>query len=275
MGNKRDNTMVGELQVEGCSITCGASSHNDFEAQEHINVMVGVETSASGVQYSEVGSEAENVVLNRALRLGVDESLQEQSPLPFEKRSLLWEPIESSEIFSLMPQCPHFRPLEQCHKDFREGEAIGLMVTFANSAVSIGKLQIADSQHKFDDILKTLVNLEGHGFDVQRLQARVVEMLGIKDNQERLVEERSTLEMLLIKEKMEKARLNSEFESIEKAMREFEQSLSHLHEKKIHISVQKRETQSKLNNLKMDSMRVENALLSSEQDFEATLSAMW
>lgn len=299
MGNQQDNTVADELQIEKLSTTiCGPCSDNGSEAQEPSNAMTGssdaslVETSASDIQHSEARSEAQNEVLlstvdeqlvknlaiekaGDALNQTVDKSSQEQLPLPFKKSSFMWKSIESMEEFSRMPQHPNFHPLEQYHKDFREGMAIGLMITFSNLVKSIGKLQITDSRQKFDDILNALVNLEVHGFDVQRLQSCILDMLKVKESQERLIDESSALEALLIQEKREKDRLNAESESIEKTIKEIEQTLSDLYEERSHISELKKESDCRMGKLEMDSRRVEDALSSTNHDFATMVSAIW
>lgn len=265
MRNLRDSKAVSGL---GSITECGKCSVSCLEREE---VMVGssdaslVETSSSGV-IEKAGNSFEP---------RLDKSPEGQSPWPFKKSSSVWDSIKSMEAFSIMPQSPHFRPLEQYHKDFREGMAIGLMVTFSNLFNSIGKLQIADSRHKFDDLLNPLVSLEMYGFDVQCLRAHLEELLQMKENQERLVDEKSALEVLLVKKKREKDRLDSELKSIDKACRELEQSLSILLEQKVHISEQKRENDSNLDKLEMDSRRVEQAILSTEHDFDAIISSKW
>ena len=290
MGNQGGNKVMG-LPTEGLSAAqCGTCSDNGSEAQGLFNVTASssdvslVETSASNVQPSEARSEAQNnIVLSaareqsakRALIENVEDSLPEQSPLPFEKRSFMWEPIESMKVICAMPQRPHFRPLEQYCKSFREGIAIGLMVTFSNVVNSIGKLEIADPHHKFDGILKSLLPLEVYGFDVQRVRACLMELLRMKDNHDQLVDKRSALKRLIVKEKRVKELLNVEIESIEKTSKGLEQSISHLYEGEHNIFKRERENNSKLGILEIDSSRIEDALLSARHDFEAICSSMW
>jgi len=289
MGNQGGNKVM-EPPAGVSASQCGTCSDNGSEAQGLFNVMASssdislFETSGSSVQPSEAGSEEDNnVVLSaageqsakRALIEKVEDSLPEQSPLPFEKHSSMWEPIESMKVFYAMPQRPHFRPLEQYCKSFREGIAIGLMLTFSNVANSVGKLEIADPRHKFDGVLKSLLQLEVHGFDVQRVRARLVELLRMKDNQDRLADERAALKRLIVKEERVKELLNLEIESTEKTSKGSDQSISHLYQGKSDTFKRKRESDSKLDRLEMDSRRIEDALLSARHDFEAISSSTW
>lgn len=279
-----------DSRTEGLSANqCGAcTSDNSSEAQALFNLMTSSsdgslsETSASSVQRSEAGSETQNKVLPSIVRnhsaknterSGV--SHHEQQPLPFEKSSSMWDSIESMEAFDVLPQQPHFHPLLQYRKDFREGMAIGLMVTFSNVVSSIDKLEISDPPHKFDGILKTLVQLEAHGFDVQCIRTRVLELLRRKENQDQLLSKRFALRAQLGKENREKELLNLESESIKRSSGSLELSLSHVYEGKGSISERRRETESKLASLEMESRRVEHAILSGQQEFKAIRSASW
>ncbi|XP_020254958.1 DUF724 domain-containing protein 1-like [Asparagus officinalis] len=294
---ENEGKFVAEPQIGGLP-PINKFSDNGLEAQETFNVIEGssepsmVESSTSGVQLSEGGNEEQIDVLPSTVGEQLEKRAiiekaraefktrpvkppEERPSLPFEKCSFMWDSIESMEVFSLMPQHPHFRPLEEYQKDFREGMAIGLMVTFSNLVNSIRKLAITDHRDKFNDMLKILENLEAHGFDVRHLQDRLVELLRMKENQERAMNERSNLEVMLVKRKGEKNQFDSELAFIEKAIKELDQSLSCLQEEKVHISEEKRGNDSTLDELEEDLRRVESALRSATHDFEAVLSAKW
>ncbi|KAF5194665.1 hypothetical protein FRX31_015748 [Thalictrum thalictroides] len=66
--------------------------------------------------------------------------------LPFIKSSPLWETFDSTEVFQLIPQHPHFRPLEKYDEEVREGYAVGNMVNFANLAKRILKTKLEEPQ---------------------------------------------------------------------------------------------------------------------------------
>jgi hypothetical protein len=57
-------------------------------------------------------------------------------------------PIEKLEIFESLPHNPHFREVWKCPPEFREGTALGLMLSFVNMAESIKKMQIQET-HEF------------------------------------------------------------------------------------------------------------------------------
>ncbi|EXC57185.1 hypothetical protein L484_000735 [Morus notabilis] len=93
---------------------------------------------------------------------------QEDIPnLPFVKSSPIWQIIESMDVFSQLPQTPHFRPLVKCKETKREGIAIGKMITFASSIEKVSELKEDDSGESFDSVIEELVKLEEFGFDIK------------------------------------------------------------------------------------------------------------
>ena len=50
--------------------------------------------------------------------------------------------VQSLEEFQLMPQKPHFRPLDECEVVSREGWALKHMMTFVNVLKETSKLQV-------------------------------------------------------------------------------------------------------------------------------------
>ncbi|KAI7729433.1 hypothetical protein M8C21_010271 [Ambrosia artemisiifolia] len=105
----------------------------------------------------------------------------------FEKRSSFWETIKSMEVFRLYPQNPHFRPLDNLNESARERHAIYKMVDFSVVFENMSRLQRAHPRTEIEDQLETLKELETHGFDVNSLRNRLMEMLSWKDKWEALV----------------------------------------------------------------------------------------
>ncbi|TXG69256.1 hypothetical protein EZV62_004191 [Acer yangbiense] len=75
--------------------------------------------------------------------------------------------VQSLEEFQLMQQKPHFRPLDECEVVFRERLALKYMMTFVNVVKEISKLQVNASGSIMDSLLKSLPELESHGFNVK------------------------------------------------------------------------------------------------------------
>ncbi|KAJ0520487.1 hypothetical protein HanIR_Chr10g0459961 [Helianthus annuus] len=104
----------------------------------------------------------------------------------FEKRSSFWETIGSMEAFRLFPQNPHFRPLDTLNESARERRAIYKMVDFLGVFENMCRLRCDHPRTEFQDHLEILLELETHGFDVDSLRTRLMEMLSLKDKREAL-----------------------------------------------------------------------------------------
>ncbi|KAF5194805.1 hypothetical protein FRX31_015608 [Thalictrum thalictroides] len=102
---------------------------------------------------------------------------------PFIKSSHMWGAFESNQVFKLMPQHPHFWPLEQYNEEFREGKAIGNMFNFVNLVERTLKAKLNEPRSLFVNRLKLLAGLEEHGFAVQPIRIRLEEILKRKTRQ--------------------------------------------------------------------------------------------
>ncbi|KAK3219508.1 hypothetical protein Dsin_013478 [Dipteronia sinensis] len=82
--------------------------------------------------------------------------------------------VQSLEEFQLMPQKPHFRPLDECEVVYREGLALKHMMTFVNVVKKTSKLQVNASRSIIGSLLKCLPELESHGFNVTDVRRRLL-----------------------------------------------------------------------------------------------------
>ncbi|KAB2611727.1 hypothetical protein D8674_019759 [Pyrus ussuriensis x Pyrus communis] len=146
----------------------------------------------------------------------------EKQGLPFVKSSPVWKTIETLEVFRLFPQNPHFRPLVECKEEYREGSAIGNMITFSSLADKISRLQFDDHQSVFDSILESLVDLENYGFNVTILRGRVNDLLSVKDKQGRFQVESRDAEQKIMEHSREKTKLVEEADYIAKKIIELQ-----------------------------------------------------
>ncbi|KAM0960813.1 hypothetical protein ACFX2C_025806 [Malus domestica] len=146
----------------------------------------------------------------------------EEQGLPFVKSSPVWKTIETLEVFRLFPQNPHFRPLVECKEEYREGSAIGNMITFSSLADKISRLQFDDHQSVFDSILESLVDLENYGFNVTILRRRVNDLLSVKDKQGRFQVESKDAEQKIMEHSREKNKLVEEADYIAKKIIELQ-----------------------------------------------------
>ena len=99
--------------------------------------------------------------------------------LPFVKASPMWAHIDAMEIFSEGPQQrPHLNQFRQRGPEYHEGMAVGLMISFANLAESINRLQVEDDlEGVVEGKMQGLSFLEANGFDVGALRSRLETLL--------------------------------------------------------------------------------------------------
>ncbi|XP_057471878.1 DUF724 domain-containing protein 7-like isoform X1 [Actinidia eriantha] len=143
--------------------------------------------------------------------------------LPFLKTSILWETIESMEIFHMMPQKPHFRPLYSYKESSREGLALGCMVNFSIAVKKISELQFDDPRSSIEDCLGILLDLEGHGFDVKMARDRFTRLLQIKDRQELPQDKSKEVESRIMEHIHENSKIDIEIDEIDKQIRELQE----------------------------------------------------
>nr|GMD60887.1 DUF724 domain-containing protein 6-like isoform X2 [Ipomoea batatas] len=153
--------------------------------------------------------------------------------LPFVKSTLLWSTIESMDVFQRIPQKPHFQPLEHVKESYREGVAIGYMVTFSSLVDRCCKLQLDDPRSSIEEMLETLVELGGHGFDVRQIQDRLKEMVSLKEKHKNLEVQSAEMEVEIVKHETEKTQVDEEIEAMKKQIAELEE--------KVKMAVTKRE----------------------------------
>lgn len=149
----------------------------------------------------------------------------ENPVLPFVKKSPIWTTIESFEAFKIMPQKPHFHPLSETKEEYREGSAVGIMVTYAGLFEKITMMHFDDSRSVFDRTLESLLDLERHGFDVTLLRDRVNELLSIRDGQGQLVNKLEDAEKEITERAKVKNELGKEIEEIKMKINELEEQL--------------------------------------------------
>ncbi|KAF5190429.1 hypothetical protein FRX31_019992 [Thalictrum thalictroides] len=100
----------------------------------------------------------------------------------FIKTSPVWGVLESMEVFKLVPQNPHFCPLEKDHEELREGIAIGHMINFANLMERTCKIDIDDPRSNIEMKLLALSSFEELGFTVEPIRSGLEELVKIKDS---------------------------------------------------------------------------------------------
>lgn len=99
--------------------------------------------------------------------------------LPFKKNSALWREFESMEIFTKIPQNPHFSPLAQYEEKKREEVALLKMTKYVFFVERIPKLTVAElnSSALISDMLDSVKDLEEYGFDLMPIKRHLNELL--------------------------------------------------------------------------------------------------
>ncbi|CAA0824927.1 agenet domain-containing protein [Striga hermonthica] len=211
---------------------------------------------------NEKQGEDDAAVLKEATGNPQDTQIQistEHQNLPFTKTSLLWKTIWSLNAFCMLPQKPHFQPLESIKESMREGIAIGLMVNFSSAVETTCKLQFDDPKSTMDDILETLAELGSHGFDVEPVRARVVGLLAVKDKEVELMGRAKELDCEISGHQLEKGELEKEIEELNEQARKLQEKLSMLESAKegkeneiASAGARLREAEQSLENLKLE-----------------------
>lgn len=194
--------------------------------------------------------------------------LSEPENLPFVKNTILWKTIESMEVFQKMPQKPHFQPLENFKESSREGVAIGYMVTFSSLVERTSKLQINDPISTMFDIKESFAELEKHGFNVTAVEDCVNKLLAVKNVEEKLVHDVSTLDDQITEHNHEITRIESDIEEINEHIAVLQKKLSLAKSAKekedeeiAFLLVRRRETQDTIENVKNDFNGIVSSIL--------------
>ncbi|GMI70085.1 hypothetical protein HRI_000677800 [Hibiscus trionum] len=197
-----------------------------------------------------------------------EKGLVNDRSLPFVKRSPVWRTIESMDVFQILPQKPHFLPLAENREEFREGSAIGIMVTFASLFEKTSMLHFDEPRDTFDIILESLSDLEKHGFDVTRLRHRLNKLLSLKEGHNQHLGERQNAEREIIENTKEISKFDEEIEEIEK-------KISRLQERHASIKSDKEAKNLKVGSLKLHVSFLNKLIKDASHDFNKIATASW
>ncbi|XP_012474998.1 DUF724 domain-containing protein 2 isoform X3 [Gossypium raimondii] len=194
--------------------------------------------------------------------------LDSDQSLPFVKKSPIWRTIESLDVFQIVPQKPHFQPLAESREEFREGSAIGIMVTFASLFDKISMLHFDDPRNTFDSISEGLDDLEKHGFDVSLLRCRVNKLLSIKEGHSQHLGEKENAE----REIMENTKGITKFDE---EMEEIEKKIAQLQEQHSSIKSEKETKSLKVGSLKLHADVLNKLIQNAPHEFKKIATASW
>ncbi|KAG4134187.1 hypothetical protein ERO13_D08G141200v2 [Gossypium hirsutum] len=194
--------------------------------------------------------------------------LDSDQSLPFVKKSPIWRTIESLDVFQIVPQKPHFQPLAESREEFREGSAIGIMVTFASLFDKISMLHFDDPRNTFDSISEGLDDLEKHGFDVSLLRRRVNKLLSIKEGHSQHLGEKENAESEIMENTKGITKFDEEMEEIEK-------KIAQLQEQHSSIKSEKETKSLKVGSLKLHADVLNKLIQNAPHEFKKIATASW
>ncbi|KAI9161687.1 hypothetical protein LWI28_019766 [Acer negundo] len=195
--------------------------------------------------------------------------------MPYENenlRSLESSPVlkfvQSLEEFQLMPQKPHFCPLDECEEVFREGRVLQHMMTFVNVVKETSKLQVNASGSMMDVLLKCLPELESHGFDVKDVRSRLLKMRSMKKGREHLQAKLEKVKSEIKIRTHEGTKINAELiDAIEE--------IKVLEEKKARIISMHEENDSEMAKLKSSDSLLNEIIQNVEHNFASLATFPW
>jgi len=191
----------------------------------------------------------------------------------FSTSSLLLMPNHKLEIFEMLPQKPHFREVQNCPPEFREGKVLGLMISFANIAESIKNMRIQDGARLYQEKMNSLLVLEEDGFEVVPMKVRLHNLLCLRNCQINLKNKKTSLEKEILEIEAVNCGLEQQVKFLDMCILGMEEQK--YQEMKASVSMQKAANCSSISKLQLDLRHVEESLEAVEADFCSIASAPW
>ncbi|KAM7272336.1 hypothetical protein ACFE04_026999 [Oxalis oulophora] len=183
-------------------------------------------------------SQSENTFVESGLQSEAVSVLDCNQNLPFVKKSIIWETLESSEVYKKITQKPHFRPLYEKAELWREGLALACVVTFTNIVDIICKLRFGDFEAATiftltKDILKVLPEFDEHGFDTEPLKNHLGKLVSARSNVAQLEVEAKETKSQLMEKSRDKIRMKEKSNVVAKELVEIVKKLKDLEDQKV------------------------------------------
>ncbi|CAN4089097.1 unnamed protein product [Withania somnifera] len=147
--------------------------------------------------------------------------------LPFKKNSALWKEFQSMEVFTKIPQNPHYSPLAQYEENKREELALLKMTKYVFFVERIPKLTVAEltSSAVISDMVETIKDLEEYGFDLRQIKRHLNDLLLKNEKQTHLQSKLEEEEGKIRKWHLERASAKSEINKIAMKIQDLEEQL--------------------------------------------------
>ncbi|KAK3164526.1 hypothetical protein QOZ80_1AG0020490 [Eleusine coracana subsp. coracana] len=194
-------------------------------------------------------------------------------PTVFSAGSLLLMPEYKMEVFKLLPQKNlHFHEVWNNYpRELREGQALGLMLSFANMAESIKNIRVEDDPQLYQEKMRSLLDLEDNGFEVGALKDRLDNLLCLRYHQIDLKKMKAHLNNEVLKLEIS----NTEVEQRLKFIRMYMMGLGEEPPQFRELTMQKSVNSSNILKLQDELHQVEDSLMSVEADFNNAAAAPW
>ncbi|KAK0581088.1 hypothetical protein LWI29_009937 [Acer saccharum] len=200
---------------------------------------------------------------------------ENQSLRLLESSSSIRSSIQSMEVFRLMPQKPHFRPLNECNEIIREGLAIAQWFIFAKVVEQTSELQVDASRSLFDSIVECLSELESHGFDVKAVRSRLLELQTMKESQEQLQTKLENFKCEIVERTHKKTKIKAEMDDAAKELKVLEEKIDAVEKKKTRLVSMIKENDSTTAKLKSSDDLVNKKIWKVVQNFEILAGSPW
>ncbi|KAI9181295.1 hypothetical protein LWI28_013515 [Acer negundo] len=200
---------------------------------------------------------------------------ENQSLRLLESSSSIRSSIQSMEVFRLMPQKPHFRPLNECNEIIREGLAIAQWFIFAKVVEQTSELQVDASRSLFDSIVECLSELESHGFDVKAVRSRLHELQTMKESQEQLQTKLENFKCEIVKRTHKETKIKAKMDAAAKELKVLEEKIDAVEKKKTRLVSMIKKNDSTIAKLKSSDDSVIEEIWKVAQNFESLVGSPW
>lgn len=220
-------------------------------------------------QCTEANGSQENVVVQSLVNdvMGDIVPYNDQG-LPFMKDSPVWKVIEAMESVQKLPQNPHFHSLVSCKESSREGIAIGCMVNFDSVIKKTSRLKLSDPKSVIEENLETLLELEAHGFDVNKPRNRLIGLLSIKNKVDEFENQKEEPRSLL-------AEVNHSNTALRETIADIDNQMRILQEKRAVAVSALEKNESLIKSVESTIQGFDDGVRNVEREFEALVAAPW
>ncbi|KAL5716291.1 hypothetical protein ACHQM5_018006 [Ranunculus cassubicifolius] len=205
-----------------------------------------------------------------------DEVRSENGNVIFTKSLSVWKNIElAMQKMCLVSQNPHFRPLVETKKHFREGKAVGYMISFLGLVERTKKAKFDESSSALEQKLRALDVLETVGFNVQHLRVRIDDLLRIKTRQLKIDEMLKQCEEGTVEKHNEEERLDSEIGEVDEKISEIWDSIIQIKKKRENVDMEKMSRSCKMDALERMVHEIKGQIQDAEYEFRLSAVASW